>query len=225
MCTVTFLPLGDNNFILTSNRDETPLRKTIAPQKYIEDNVEITYPKDAIAGGTWIGNSSKNRVVCLLNGGFIKHKKILPYRMSRGIIVKNILKANDAVQYILEFDFDNIEPFTLVLVDWNGELETHELVWDGMTKHFTKLPQKPRIWSSSPLYNLEMKKQRENWFQSWLQSYKKYTKESILNFHKNENLGTPDISLKMKRRFVETVSITLVEKKENAIEMEYFSFF
>ena len=34
MCTVTYLPLKNGDFILTSNRDETPLRKTI-PQKNI----------------------------------------------------------------------------------------------------------------------------------------------------------------------------------------------
>ena len=44
MCTVTYLPLPNNNFILTSNRDETPLRKTIPPKTYIENDAELTYP-------------------------------------------------------------------------------------------------------------------------------------------------------------------------------------
>jgi hypothetical protein len=52
MCTVTYLPLKDNNFILTSNRDETPLRKTIPPKTYVESGVELIYPKDELAGGT-----------------------------------------------------------------------------------------------------------------------------------------------------------------------------
>jgi uncharacterized protein with NRDE domain len=157
MCTVTYLPLNNGNFILTSNRDETPLRKTLPPKKYEENNVELTYPKDALAGGTWIGTSNKNRLVCLLNGGFEKHQRKLPYKMSRGIIVKNILSVDNAVSYINDFDFDNIEPFTLVLVDWNINLTTYELIWDGSKKHFTKLAQKPKIWSSSTLYTEEMK--------------------------------------------------------------------
>ena len=61
MCTVTYLPLGNNEFILTSNRDESPVRKTILPKKYFENGVEILYPKDELAGGTWIGTSNKNR--------------------------------------------------------------------------------------------------------------------------------------------------------------------
>ncbi len=77
MCTVTYLPLGNNNFILTSNRDETPLRKTIPPKEYDENGVELTYPKDELAGGTWIGLSDKNRLVCLLNGGFKNIQEML----------------------------------------------------------------------------------------------------------------------------------------------------
>ena len=50
MCTVTYLPLGNNNFILTSNRDEAPSRKTTPPKLYEEDGVKLTYPKDELAG-------------------------------------------------------------------------------------------------------------------------------------------------------------------------------
>merc|ERR1711916_286128 len=78
MCTVTYLPLENNNFIFTSNRDETPLRKTMPPKKYLENGVELTYPKDELAGVTWIGTSEKQRLVCILNGGFENHKRILP---------------------------------------------------------------------------------------------------------------------------------------------------
>ena len=223
MCTVTYLPIADNQFILTSNRDETPLRKTIPPKKYVEDGVTLTYPKDEIAGGTWIGVSSKNRVVCLLNGGFVNHKRKLPYKMSRGIIVKNILIADNAIAFINDFDFTNIEPFTLILIDWGVKLVTYELVWDGMKKHFKPLAQEPKIWSSSPLYTPEMKEERELWFTNWLENNKQESLKNILEFHKNDSLGTKEISPKMKRKFVETVSITSIKKEEN-VEISYIDF-
>ena len=223
MCTVTYLPIADNQFILTSNRDETPLRKTIPPKKYVEDGVTLTYPKDEIAGGTWIGVSSKNRVVCLLNGGFVNHKRKLPYKMSRGIIVKNILKADNAIAFINDFDFTNIEPFTLILIDWDLKLATYELVWDGVKKHFKPLAQEPKIWSSSPLYTPEMKEEREMWFTNWLENNKKDSLKNILEFHKNNSLGTKETSPKMKRKFVETVSITSIKKEEN-VEISYIDF-
>ena len=52
MCTVTYLPQENDGFILTSNRDESPMRKTIPPKKYVENGVELIYPKDQLAGGT-----------------------------------------------------------------------------------------------------------------------------------------------------------------------------
>ena len=222
MCTVTYLPLNNNSFILTSNRDETPLRKTISPKIYLENDVKLTYPKDELAGGTWIGKSNKNRLACLLNGGFKNHKRKLPYRMSRGVIVKNILSVDDAVTYINNFDFTEIEPFTLILVDWNTDLTTYELVWDGTNKHFQKLLQEPKIWSSSTLYTEEMKQLRKDWFDDWLKQNSVFSKENILKFHKNHNLGNPEISPKMKRKFVETVSITSTEKRNENISMDYF---
>lgn len=221
MCTVTYLPLGANNFILTSNRDETPLRKTISPKDYLEDGVTLTYPKDNLAGGTWIGLSQKKRLVCLLNGGFKKHKRETPYKMSRGVIVKKILVAENAVSFIKEFNFTKIEPFTLVLVDWENQLDAYELVWDGTTKHFKKLLQKPVIWSSSTLYTEEMKAQRQEWFANWLAKNKGYTQEDILEFHQNEDLGDQETSPKMKREFVETVSVTSVKKENSSVNMLY----
>lgn len=223
MCTVTYLPLGENEFILTSNRDETPLRKTIPPQKYIENGVELTYPKDELAGGTWIGLSDKKRLVCLLNGGFENHIRKTPYRLSRGVVVKNILSASNGIEYINDFIYENIEPFTLIFVDWNSDLLTYELVWDGVQKHFSKLKQEPKIWSSSTLYSKEMKADRKVWFAKWLKENKKYQQKDILEFHKNEDLGSKETSPKMKRNFVETVSITSV-KKTKEINIEYIDF-
>ena len=40
MCTVTYLPIGNKDFILTSNRDEDVNRKTISPKIYTEEKEE-----------------------------------------------------------------------------------------------------------------------------------------------------------------------------------------
>lgn len=224
MCTVTYIPLRNNNFILTSNRDETPLRTTIPPQKYIENGAELLYPKDELAGGTWVGLSDKKRLVCLLNGGFKIHKRKHSYKISRGVMVKNILSAANSVVFINTFNFEGIEPFTLVLVDWNMQLETYELVWDGIKKHCKKLPQEPKIWSSSTLYTEEMKQLREEWFADFLKENTTWNQKEMVKFHSNENLGTPEISLKMKRSSVETVSITSIVKTTLEVEMAYIDF-
>jgi uncharacterized protein with NRDE domain len=221
MCTVTYLPLGNNNFILTSNRDETPLRKTVLPKEYLENGVELTYPKDVLAGGTWIGLSEKKRLVCLLNGGFETHERKAPYKISRGVLVKKILSEKNAVSFIHAANFKGIEPFTLILVDWFERLRTYELVWDGATTHFKELLQEPKIWSSSILYIEDMKAVRKEWFADWLLENQQFSQEKILEFHQNENLGTKETSPKMKRAFVETVSITSVKKENKKVTMVY----
>ncbi|QCD63119.1 NRDE family protein [Tenacibaculum maritimum] len=221
MCTVTYLPLKNNGFILTSNRDENPTRKTIIPKEYDEDGIKILYPKDELAGGTWIGVSEKNRLICLLNGGFEKHKRGGSYRMSRGVIVKQLLQVDDPVGIINCFDFLEIEPFTIILVDWSKKLKTYELVWDGSAKHFKELPQVPKIWSSSTLYTQEIKQMREDWFSEWLIGKESFEQKDIVRFHKDTEKGTTDTSLRMKRMHVETVSVTSVKKELGAVSMHY----
>lgn len=220
MCTVTFLPLSNDNFILTSNRDEQPQRETLPPKIYKEDGIEMLFPKDKVAGGTWIGVSSKKRLVCVLNGGFIKHKRKENYSKSRGLIAKELLKENDFLPYIESLDLLGVEPFTMIIVDWNNnELNLVEVVWDENQKHLTTHKNEPKIWSSSTLYTNEIKELRNTWFQQWLNE-NEFTSEAILKFHHMET-SDKEQSILMKRIHVETVSITSVKKMENTLEMVY----
>lgn len=224
MCTVSYLPLGDADFILTSNRDESPKRKTLAPQEYNDEGVLLTYPKDEVAGGTWIGLSEKKRLICLLNGGLKNHVRAKSYRLSRGVIVKQLLKVDGVVACVKEIDLNNIEPFTIVLVDWEDQLKVYELVWTGVEKRFQELENKPHIWSSSTLYTEEMKQLRRNWFSDWLLNREEFLQQDIITFHSDDTIGTTDTSLKMKRERVETVSITSVVKQKEKVTMEYLDF-
>ncbi|MFK5958082.1 MAG: NRDE family protein [Lutibacter sp.] len=220
MCTVTFLPLENNNFILTSSRDEQSLRKTFTPKKYKENGIEMLFPKDKIAGGTWVGTSSKNRLICLLNGAFKNHIKKKKYKRSRGVIAKEILQTSIVKKYIKNLNLEGIEPFTMVIIDWNDEkLNLYELIWDETKKHVTKLENKPKIWSSSTLYENEMKETRKYWFKDWIAN-NKFSSSTILKFHHSE-IGDKEQSILMKRSYVETVSITSVKKENKIIEMLY----
>ena len=221
MCTITFLPQSEEAFILTSNRDEAPARKTLPPAVYTESGVELLYPKDAVAGGTWIGSSEKKRVVSIMNGGFIAHKRKKSYRKSRGLVVKDLLIADDVVVEINNYNFENIEPFTVIIVDWNQKLRLFQLVWDGKKTHFSLQKIQPAIWSSSPLYPSALKARREQWFLKFLDQYPEPGLKQILQFHKNGGEGDPFSNLVMDRGFVKTKSITQVIKNNNGIEMQY----
>ena len=220
MCTVTIIPKGKSDFILTSNRDEAPNRTSLAPEVYSVNNTKMMFPKDELAGGTWIGVSEKNRLICLLNGAFVCHEKKADYRMSRGVVVNDLLASDDVTDLINNFNLDNVEPFTLVIADWNTHLKFFELIWDGTQKHFLELPLEPKIWSSSTLYNEEMKKERLQWFENF-KARNDLEAATVLNFHKTAGHDNQDYGVIMDRYYVKTTSITQVEKIDDLVEMRF----
>jgi len=220
MCTVSFVYRGNTDFILISNRDEAVNRKTVPPKRYENKDISLVYPKDEVAGGTWIGASSKNRMLCLLNGAFVKHNRKSSYKKSRGIIVKELLGVGDVFAEIQEYDFNDIEPFTLLIVDWNSGLKLIELIWDGTNAQITDLPLESKIWSSSTLYNSEMKTFRQQWFKEYL-NQNGSSSEELLYFHEHYGVGDPMLDLKIDRGLLKTVSITMFEKNENDIQIIY----
>lgn len=212
MCTVTILPLkGHNSFVLTSNRDEAPGRQTLPPKTYEVAGSKMAFPKDVLAGGTWLGVSDRKRAICLLNGAFKKHERKLPYGKSRGVVVKDLLAAEDFTEAAEEYELSEVEPFTIVAADWQKGLFFAEFVWDGSEKHYKKLPLKPHIWSSSPLYSEEMKQLREEWFlELQLQQQENINPEALLNFHFSAGKGDKEQGVIMDRGFVKTVSVSQI---------------
>lgn len=221
MCTVTFVPGSSDGFLLTSNRDESPNRKTIAPEFYEIEGVKILFPKDSLAGGTWLGVSDKNRLICLLNGGFKAHRTGRKYAISRGKIVTYLLTVDDVIKEVRDIDLSKVEPFTIVWISWENSLQLFELVWDGVQRHFSEKPLVPTIWSSSLLYDEKTKKYREKWFSEFLSSNINPTAEAVLNFHKFAGEGDLNIDLVMNRGFVKTKSITQIEKNDDLATFRY----
>lgn len=221
MCTVTLLPLTKNDFVLISNRDEAPSRVSKSPDFYNHKGKQLLFPKDIESDGTWIGVSELNRLICLLNGGFEIHERKPEYRQSRGVVVKDLLVCDHLNSAIEDYNFYNIEPFTMVLVDWDiNKMAFYELVWDGHMKHFKSLEKRPHIWSSSTLYNTKMREERELWFQEFKKE-NKLNPETLYNFHQTAGNGNLDYGVIMNRQYVKTTSITRVFKNQNSLSMDY----
>ena len=215
MCTVTFLPTGKTSYILTSNRDESPTRAALPPQAYEMADKQLFFPKDPF-GGTWIATDKVRFTLCLLNGAFIAHRRTPPYRLSRGLMVLEFFNFYDLSSFATQFDFREIEPFTLIIVDTAHEMRLHELRWDGEKLHVTdKDTSAPHIWSSSTLYPEPIIRQRKEWFDQWLSEHAGFSREAIIDFHKNGGTGDLWNDFVMKRGdHLQTVSITSIEKKE-----------
>lgn len=220
MCTVSIFYKGNNDFVLTSNRDEAPNRKALSPSFYTIKNTKVLMPKDELSGGSWIGASANNRVVCLLNGGFEIHKRASEYRKSRGIVVSDLLSFED-INDAQKYNYTNIEPFTIVIADWNTGLKFYEIVWDGIEAHFNQLSLTDHIWSSSTLYTKEKKQARRHWFEVF-KAENILSSKTLLEFHKTAGKSNLDFGVIMDRGFVKTTSITQIEKTDDVVSMAFY---
>lgn len=220
MCTVTYLPLEDEGFIITSNRDEAPGRPTLPPEVYDINGQQLLFPKDAFFGGTWICCNGEGRVACLLNGAFTLHVRKLPYRKSRGQVVLESFQFEDLNMMVVDYDFDNIEPFTLV---HRTKTLLEEIRWDGDEVHYAQLDiNQPHLWASATLYTQEYIKRRHEWFNVWLQNHDTYRAEEILDFHITGGEGDVYNDIVMNRDDrVRTVSITSIVHKAATTDMAY----
>lgn len=218
MCTVSFLPLGREEFILTSNRDESPKRSPLGLE--FDKEGTLLLPREPEKGGTWICAAQNNRLVCLLNGAFERHRHEPPYSKSRGIVVLDFFSYNTALDFFENYDLEGVESFTMVIYDKN---KLYEFRWDEKKKYPKTLDvTEAYIWSSSTLYSTEVKKMRQEWFNNWRKTAAQ-TPQSILNFHKTAGIGDPENDLIMERHngLLKTVSITTVKKNAHSFEMTY----
>jgi uncharacterized protein with NRDE domain len=224
MCTVTYLP-RKKGFILTSNRDEdkTRAKEVMFPEEMEFDEDVILFPKDKKGGGTWIACDNNSRVACLLNGAFEKHTHEEVYKKSRGLVVLDTFGYDKIPDFSKSYNFSGIEPFTLILIDYNrGNTELHEVRWDGKKVHHKKMnAQEPMIWSSATLYTNEVREEREQWFGKFLKEGK-ISMKAIRAFHQFGGTGDSLNDLVMERGTeLSTVSISSIEVGEQGGEFVY----
>lgn len=220
MCTLTYLPL-DGGFTFTHNRDERQDRPTSEQFQVLERaGAKIYFPKDLEANGTWIAYSDSGRAIALLNGGKEIHKRKDSYRHSRGLVVLDNFNYTDQKDFYQNYNFEDIEPFTLIIRDDAGLWKiTHSE--DGTT--IDQLDEATTgIWSSATLYSKEVRNRRKEWFHSWFKSEKNPNPESARQFHNNAGDGDGENDLIMSRLgILKTVSITQIHVEDNIALLSY----
>jgi hypothetical protein len=223
MCTLTYIPKGNGNFLLTSNRDESKHRQpAVFPVYQTIIGNQVLFPQDGDAKGTWLA-VSENRVVSLLNGAFKRHKHQPPYRKSRGIVLLECFEYSSFEQFTFDYDFSGIEPFTIICLDQlHDELEMIEFRWDGLLTHFKILqPDQPHIYSSAPLYPKAVRLQREESFAEYLNNSPDVNRQQMVDFHRfGGDQEHPTIRLD-ESNFVRTVSISSIERNNGNLSMHY----
>lgn len=217
MCLVSYIPLKDG-YILSSNRDENPERAAAKVVKQTVGDEQIEFPQD-VKGGSWIIKSSKNRLVCILNGAFKNHVQQLPYRLSRGVMMKQFFEFNQAVDFFEHYNFWNIEPFTMIIVDQG----LFEFRWDGSRKYIKTLDRTQiHIWSSCTLYDQQSQNKREHVLRRSLMNINVDDSEALIKAHTLYIPQDQPNGLFIDRDIVKTISHTQVKLSDSAISMKHF---
>lgn len=221
MCLVSYVSLGEGGYCISSNRDEFLDRATAEIVQSQINGQQVYCPID-VKGGSWIFTSDSGRSICLLNGAFANHQRQLPYRMSRGLIMKAFFEYEDAVGFLHQIDLNNIEPFTMIIREPERLLEFR---WDGSLKHILRLDtQRHYVWSSCTLYEPDMIAQRELWFDELINAAPALTSEVVKQIHQSGGRGNPAIGFLMNRRdIVKTISISQIIHQEAQHELQHQS--
>lgn len=223
MCTVTFIP-SVSGYYLTSNRDEHITRSpAILPDKNKYQEEGIWYPKDGVAGGSWIALKQDGTCAVLLNGAFEKHFKEKSYKQSRGLIFLSIIKQQDLIQAFTNENLEGIEPFTLILKTSKGLVECN---WDGLIKHQQEKDRnQAHIWSSCTLYNLEVRQKRSTYFSNWLINNSAPIGAQIVEMHQSCPFPNNAENFMMHRPDgISTVSITSIKVASEQSEINYLDY-
>lgn len=221
MCTVTYLP-QPGGFVLTHNRDEAPLRSPKALARVPYEWCDLLFPRDTLAGGTWIAAADNGRAACLLNGAFERHQRSLPYRRSRGLVFLDSFSYANPADFAAQYNFEGIEPFTWLSFGTESVLEMR---WDGHDTHLIKRPaDQAWFWCSATLYDASVRLLREKVFRDWLdQTPQPPAPEAVLQLHQTGSIGDPEQDFVMNREGrVQTVSITQLVRRKDQWQMEYF---
>ncbi|TAH41081.1 MAG: hypothetical protein EYC69_08880 [Bacteroidetes bacterium] len=220
MCTVSYISIKGKRF-LTSNRDEHISRpSSLKPNEEIVNNCRVLFPKDPKAGGTWFAVNENGVTGVLLNGAFQSHVPEANYRLSRGLVLLNIISNAAPAFHFERIQLHSIEPFTIILLEHSQLLE---LRWDGMNKYRKELnPDENYIWSSVSLYDLDTIVKRENHFNAFISNQSELNEKSIIDFHHSDQSDSENGFIMNRNNLLKTFSITQTVHDASTIKMNHY---
>jgi hypothetical protein len=185
------------------------------PQWHHIGNKNICFPKDPQAGGTWFAVDQSANTGVLLNGATEPHKPMGPYERSRGLVLLDVIGADNPEVGWQNTDLSAIEPFTLVLFS-GGDLKL--LRWNFMEKSEATLTSaNHHIWASVTLYSPEAIRARTEWFGEFMESHENPEPDDLIHFHLTAGSHDPRNGLVMERDGkVKTQSVTQVVLSRDA---------
>jgi len=194
---------------LTSNRDEAPGRRaTGLVSRHDPDGTRYWFPIDESSGGSWIALSASGRAACLLNGGYEPFIPAPPYRMSRGLVVRDAILATDAENFLRHYPLEGIAPFTLLVYERDT---LRSLVWTGTHRDILDHALwDANIWSSVTLYPEPVRMRRRALFEHWLAHHPRVDRDGIIDFHLSGGEDAVYGFVMNREEVVKTLSVTSI---------------
>jgi hypothetical protein len=157
-----------------------------------------------------------------LNGAFVKHIPKPPYRRSRGLVLLDFFDFISLELFIQLYDFNGIEPFTLLV--FSEPKVITEFRWDGNEIAHKNLDGNlPQIWSSSTLYDFEIRQKREQSFKLLVENKEDINVADLLQFHHFIGDTSQETSIKMELNAngVQTISVSCIESTDAVFNFYY----
>jgi hypothetical protein len=222
MCTVTVVPY-DDGFRLVCNRDERLDRPAAIPPMDVIRQRTAIYPQDPLGGGTWIGINDAGLAVALLNMNIdaAQPGDERPLR-SRGLIIPRLLDARataEAVDMAADLNPAQCKPFRLLVLQ---RMTAALMTSDGLTLSLqTPSLSQPLMLTSSSLGDALVEPPRRRLFEQLMMNNGRGWLHAQADFHDHQWPLRPDLSVRMQRPDVRTVSRTIVNVTGRGIDLHY----
>lgn len=236
MCTVTFVPLVDGGYVLTTNRDESHRRAPAKPPTVRSvGGRSVLAPTDADAGGTWVAADEAGRTVCLLNGDGPAGGVLPDDPPSRGLLVWELMQdpSHDGVRSRVQHDVDagdfRYRPFKLVVVEPGSGRRPPRLLlagWDAAELSFGEA-EGPSVAISSTFERLDVTARRTAAWEAFLAEGPEPgpgLPGALAAFHAGHEGNDPQgdaYSVCVHRNDARTVSRTMVCVEPGGVRLEY----
>ncbi|WP_027419018.1 NRDE family protein [Crocinitomix catalasitica] len=221
MCTATYIKDKNNRIIFTTNRDEQAARPTSPPQIHSVGDLQLLFPQDQLAGGTWVAVGQSGMISCILNGA----KDELPWLgktadKSRGQVLLDSFLFADAEDFLANGNFEKANPFTLLRIQ-PRQPKIFVIKWNGSKKWMEEFDaNQPQIWSAYTLYPAEQRHEREIMFQNWAKNENNLEAAKIWQMHQASK--SKNGLLLENSPHVNTVSTTQIKIDTDHASMHYY---
>lgn len=222
MCTLSW-QIRDDSLTVIFNRDELLSRPDASPPEIqIENGIHVLAPVDPEGGGTWIAANQFGMVFCLMNYyGSRAMENSGENFQSRGILVKNMSACHDLRiirQKLADINIKQYRPFHFIV--FPGTFTPVEWQWDG--KEFREVVASLPLLTTSGAFLSLTRWARTRVFRKATDNYNRVlTEEQHLAIHRSRRPWPSTMSIAMKRKGRETVSLTRVQVQPHRVQMDY----